>query len=129
MPLNTCLGATLNCTFGVAPSALAVLPAKAVNTAAVPAANIMDHVPLINVPPFGMCSCPSNPAVAAATTAAAGVLTPMPCVPVTPMPWVPGSPKVLLRGFPALNNTSKLNCIWGGVISISNAGQMKHNVP
>ena len=39
-----------------------------------PAANIMDHVPMVNIMPFGMCITPSNPAVAAATAAALGVL-------------------------------------------------------
>ena len=30
---------------------------------------------------------------------------------------------------PALNDSSKLMCNWGGVISINNAGQMKHQIP
>lgn len=129
MPQNVCMGATLNCSFGVAPSTLLVLPHKMVMTAMVPAANILDHVPIVNVPTFGMCNCPTNPVVMAATAAAMGTPTPAPCIPATTMPWAPGSPKVVLRGAPALNNTSKLACIWGGVISISNAGQMKHNIP
>jgi hypothetical protein len=48
----------------------------------------------------------------------------MPCIPITPAPWAPGSPTVLIANMPALNNTCKLNCIWGGVISISQAGQV-----
>ena len=58
-----------------------------------------------------------------------GVLTPMPCIPVIPAPWVPGSPTVLIANKPALNNSSKLMCAWGGVISINNPGQMKHQIP
>jgi hypothetical protein len=52
----------------------------------------------------------------------------MPCVPVT-MPWVPGSPTCLIGGMPALNNTSKCMCCWGGVIQIGFPGQVTTNVP
>ncbi len=61
--------------------------------------------------------------VAAATAAAMGVLTPMPCIPVTPAPWTPGIPAVLIGGQPALDNSSKLTCVYGGVISIQIPGQ------
>ncbi len=118
----------LFCSFGMAPSALNVLPQnKTVTT--MPLANIMDNKPLANIMPFGMCSCPANPTVASATAAALGVLTPMPCIPVTTAPWAPGSPTVLIGGQPALNNTSKLMCNWGGVIQITNPGTTNIMVP
>ena len=129
MPYHVCNGALLQCTFGVAPSTFVVLPANRVLTSNQPAANIMDHIPMTNVMPFGTCSSLANPTVASATAAALGVLTPMPCVPNTPSPWVPGSPTVLLANQPSLNNTSKLMCIWGGVISVQNPGQMTHMIP
>ncbi|QCP52081.1 DUF4280 domain-containing protein [Trinickia violacea] len=110
-------GSTMQCTFGAAPAVLNVLPANRV-LAGTPAATIMDHMPMVNVPPFGVCSCVANPMVAAATAAALGVLTPMPCVPMTMAPWLPGSPTVLIGAMPALQNASKLMCAWGGVISI-----------
>jgi hypothetical protein len=88
-----------------------------------PAANIMDQKPIVNIVPFGMCTSLANPAVASATSAALGVLTPMPCVPVIPGPWAPGCAKTLLDNLPALNDTSKCMCTWGGVISINYAGQ------
>ncbi|MDX2178067.1 MAG: DUF4280 domain-containing protein [Bryobacteraceae bacterium] len=122
MAIATCMGGLLQCSFGVAPSSLVVLPVSRVLTQT-PAANIMDHAPLVNIMPFGMCSSIANPAVAAATAAALGVLTPMPCVPVTPAPWVTGSPTVMVGGMPALNNSSKLMCAWGGVIQIGFPGQ------
>jgi len=122
------MGATLQCSFGAAPSSLVVLPANRVLTNT-PAATIMDNVPLLNILPFGVCSSLANPTVAAATTAALGVLTPMPCVPVTPAPWVVGSPTVLVGNMPSLNNSSKLMCTWGGVIQIVNPGQTKMMVP
>lgn len=124
-----CNGAMCACSFGVAPSTLTVLPAKLVNTSNVPAATIMDNIPMTNVMPFGMCSAPTNPAVIAATSAASGVFTPAPCIPATPAPWVPGSATVMIGNIPALNSTSTLNCIWGGVITISFAGQVTTNVP
>ena len=128
MAIQVCMGAMLQCSFGAAPSSLVVLPANRTMTTT-PAATIMDHVPLVNILPFGMCSSPSNPTVAAATAAALGVLTPMPCVPVTPAPWVVGAPTVLIGKMPALNNTSKLMCNWGGVIQVVSPGQTKVMVP
>lgn len=129
MPMHVCNGATLMCSFGVAPSTLIVLPQNQVMTSNVPAANIMDNKPIANIPPFGMCTTPSNPAVASATAAAMGVLTPMPCVPVIPAPWAAGSPTVLLGNMPALNNTSTLTCAWGGVITITVPGQVTEQIP
>jgi hypothetical protein len=116
MPTQMTNGATMACSFGAAPSTLVVLPVNRVMAGGLPAATIMDHAPIVNIPPFGMCSSPSNPTVAAATAAALGVLTPMPCVPVTPAPWVPGVPTTVIGNMPALNDTCKLNCMWGGLI-------------
>ena len=67
-------GATIQCSFGAAPGSLMVLPTNCVMTSA-PTATIMDFAPMTNVLPFGMCSSPANPTVAAATAAAMGVLT------------------------------------------------------
>jgi hypothetical protein len=120
-------GAVTTCSFGVAPSTLNVLPTNR-TTAGTPAANIMDSKPMVNIAPFGMCISPANPAVAAATAAALGVLTPMPCIPNTPAPWSPGSPTVLIGGMPALNNTSQCLCMWGGVIQIAFPGQVTTTV-
>lgn len=120
--------ASLLCSFGVAPSTLMVLPKNRVN-ATMPAANIMDNVPMLNILPFGMCNSLANPTVAAATAAAMGVLTPMPCIPVIPAPWVPGCPTVLIANMPALNDNSKLMCAYGGVIQITVPGQFKTMIP
>ena len=129
MPNHVCMGAKTKCSMGLAPSVLMLLPVNKVMTSYVPAANIMDNKPIVNVVPFGMCQSPANPAVAAATAAALGVLTPMPCVPVIPAPWVPGAPTVLLANMPALDNTSKLMCAYAGVIEITDAGQATEQIP
>jgi len=129
MPQQVTSGALLQCTFGVAPSALIVLPQNKLLTGGPPAANIMDNKPIANIPPFGMCQSLANPTVAAATAAASGVLTPMPCVPVIPAPWSPGSATMLIGNIPALNNTCICNCAWGGVISITSPGQTATQIP
>ena len=85
--------------------------------------------PLVNIPSFGMCNSLANPMVAAATSAAMGVLTPVPCIPATAAPWAPGSPTVIYGGVPALNTSSKLMCNWAGVIEILTPGQIMQNVP
>ena len=128
MPLQVCMGATLKCSFGAAPSAFVVLPVNRTLTQT-PDANIMDHVPMVNIMPFGPCSAPSNPAVIAATAAALGTPTPAPCVPATPAPWMPGAQNVLIANMPALDKNCTLNCIWGGVIQVQNAGQTTVEIP
>jgi hypothetical protein len=129
MPMQCCMGAMMMCTMGMAPSSLVVLPINRVMTDEVPDANIMDHIPLVNIMPFGMCMSPANPMVAAATAAAMGVLTPMPCIPATVSPWVPGAPTVLLGNMPTLDNTSTLMCMWAGVITFVTPGEFTVMVP
>ena len=128
MGMMVCMGAMMQCSFGAAPSSLIVLPAHQVLTGT-PAATIMDNIPMTNVPPFGMCSSPSNPEVAAATSADEGVLTPQPCEPVLPAPWVVGSPTVLIGNLPALNQSAQLMCAWGGVIQITSPGEFTVDIP
>jgi len=124
------MGAKMMCTMGMAPSQLAVLPPpKNTMTNQMPDANIMDHIPMVNIMPFGMCISPENPTVAAATAAAFGVLTPMPCVPNTPAPWIAGAPTVILGNAPALDNISTLMCTWTGVITFIDAGEVTVNIP
>jgi len=122
--VQVCMGATLMCSFGTAPSTLSVLPANKTFAGGPVAANIMDNAPMVNILPFAMCTSPANPTVAAATAAALGVLTPMPCIPATAAPWAPGSPTVLIGGMPALSNSCKLMCNWAGIIQVSVPGQM-----
>lgn len=129
MPQHVCNGATLICSFGLAPGQLGVLPVNRVMTSSQPAATIMDHQPLVNILPFGLCASLANPQVAAATSAAFGVLTPQPCIPVTIAPWVPGAPTVLLGQQPSLDNTCKLSCLWGGIIQVAVPGQFTEFIP
>jgi len=113
-------GAMMTCSMGMAPSVLSIvgLRPKVMN---MPMANIMDNKPMLNIKPFGMCRSMANPTVAAATAAAMGVLTPMPCIPVIPAPWMP-SGKAMVCHMPVLLNNAKCMCAYGGNISFSFAG-------
>ncbi|HJH62253.1 MAG TPA: DUF4280 domain-containing protein [Firmicutes bacterium] len=117
--------AMCTCTFGTAPAALPVTSQQTVVTCGMPQATILDNKP----PTFGMCSSLANPAVASATAAALGRLTPMPCAPMTVAPWTPGAPTVLVCGKPLLNHTSRLTCAYGGVIQVAMTPAMTVQTP
>lgn len=102
-----------------------VKPDKKVN-ATLPVAVKSDHIPLLNILPFGMCSNPANPMVAAATAAALGVLTPVPCVPCTAEDWGGGSRKVKIGGKEAIHAGSCLKCLYGG--NIQAVAPLKPNI-
>jgi uncharacterized Zn-binding protein involved in type VI secretion len=114
------------CSFGLAPCSLIPSPGT-VMIEGKPAATIMDDKPP-NLPTFGMCTSPSNPTVAAATAAALGVLTPMPCTPVIPGPWTPPAAQTLIGGKPALAAGAQCVCSWGGVIQIAFPGTVRTTV-
>ena len=122
MPQSAVTGAMLSCTFGLAPASLNVLPTSKVTIEGRPAGTIADTAPMMNIPPFAMCSSLANPQVAAATSAALGVLTPMPCVPNPVGRWVPGAPRTTIGGNPALVSGCMLSCAYGGQISITLPG-------
>ncbi len=116
-------GAQLRCAKGTAPATLAVQPTHASESAGRAAATVMDFAPMANIPAFGMCTSPSNPQVASATAAAMGALTPAPCVPVVTAPWSPGAAAVTLGGQRVLVASDACDCVWGGAITITDAGQ------
>lgn len=114
-------GAMLQCSFGMSPCSLVVVVPtrpKCMNMLMA----VTTDFSVTNIPTFGMCQSMANPTVASATSAACGVLTPMPCVPVITAPWSPGSAQVKVGGIAALTNNSKCMCSYGGNISITNPG-------
>jgi len=125
MGQNAVTGGMMQCSFGLAPAALNVLPTSRVTIEGRPAATITDMAPMVNVPSFGMCSSLANPTVAAATSAALGILTPMPCLPATVGPWKPGAMKTVIAGMPALTSGSTAMCAYGGVISLLVPGAVR----
>ncbi len=125
MPKAVSMGAQLQCSMDTAPASLIVLPINKTTSSFMPVATVNDIIPIVNIPTFGMCQSLSNPTVASATSAALGVLTPMPCIPVIAGPWSPGSANTTLVSGKALTEDSKCTCTWAGSISINSAGQTK----
>lgn len=111
-------GTILKCSFGNMPAPIMVLPDKKVKSM-LPVAVKSDHIPLLNILPFGMCSSPANPMVAAATAAAFGVLTPVPCIPCTLRDWTKPCDKVKVHGKEVINMDSGLQCLYGGDIEVT----------
>ena len=122
MPKLVISGAKLKCNQGVSPSSLTILPVNGGEADRQPLATVDDYTPMVNIAAFGMCRTQANPQVASATTAAQGVLTPMPCVPVISAAWSPGSTVVEVSGKKALTDDSSCNCQWTGKIEITDAG-------
>lgn len=118
-----CSGAMMKCSMGTSPARLTVLPIRTVFLTGQPMANISDHLTMVNLAPFGLCRSLGFPATASATAAALGTLTPMPCMHNTPFPWMGGKNDYIVKGDPALLNSSTCQCMWGGTISITDDGQ------
>ena len=117
-------GAMIMCSFGLAPSTLSVVAPRPIVEGR-PVATIADVAPGANIAPFGMCQSLANPTVAAATAAALGVLTPMPCVPVVPAPWTPLAPQMTAGGIPVLVAGATCVCVFGGNISLTMPGAVR----
>jgi hypothetical protein len=121
-------GAMCKCSHGMSPGSLSVLPFNMTDGGSVPAATIQDFKPMVNIPTFGMCQSMANPQVAAATSAAMGVLTPQPCIPMTTAPWTPGASMTKINNFPALMDSDTCMCNWAGTVTITNPGQTSIDV-
>ena len=118
-----CSGATMKCSFGDRNAKLTVYPDRTVFLTGQPTANITDHTSLYNIAPFGKCHTTNYPATGAATAAAHGRLTPMPCVPGTVSNWMNGKDDYIIKDNPALLKSSYCRCCYGGVITIVDDGQ------
>jgi len=108
----------MTCSQGVAPATLTVLP-WAADADAGQVATVNDNQFPTNIPGFQMCQSMANPAVASATAAAQGVLTPQPCVPNIAGPWTPGLVFGTSDGEALLTADSVCQCAYAGVISIT----------
>lgn len=118
-------GAPITCPFGAAVSTLKVTSQDSIKIQGKPAATVQDGQNM-NIPPFGLCSSLTNPAVASATTAAFGVLTPQPCTMATAGAWTPVKTNILINGKPCLTDECTLLCTVGqGVVSVKLSGQEK----
>lgn len=116
--------ATMKCSCGDRQAKLTVYPDRTVFLTEKPMANISDHISLYNIAPFGRCHTTRYPATGAATAANHGRLTPMPCIPGTVTEWINGKNDYIIKGKPALLKSSYCRCKWGGVITITDDGQV-----
>lgn len=115
-------GATCICTMGTTPAQINPTNQSNIRIGGKPVASTVDVAPMTNVGSFGMCKSMTNPAVAAATAAALGTLTPQPCVPVPAGTWnCPGKVRVAKK--PVLTNEGTLKCAYMGDITIKSPGQ------
>lgn len=110
-------GATAMCTFGAAPAVVNATSQMTVQAGGLSTGTIQDCQPTNLF--FGMCTSPTNPAVAAAMG------SPMPCTLQPAGTWIPVKPMVLVNGKPCLTSDCKLTCAYGGFISITMPGQVK----
>lgn len=124
-----CSGATLKCSFGDKSSKLRVYPERTVFLTEQPMANISDHTAMYNIWPFGKCHTVNYPSTGAATAAAHGKLTPMPCVPGTVTKWVNAKNDYIIKGEATLLRSSYCRCQWGGIITIIDDGQIHTGSP
>jgi hypothetical protein len=113
MAVQVSTGAEVTCSFGAAP---AIFTASSENVTATTPVGVITDVEPENIPSFGMCSAPTNPAVIAAQG------SPVPCVPVL-TPWTPGAIGVTINDVPALDDASECMCSWAGVITVGDPGQ------
>jgi hypothetical protein len=123
MPKLVVAQALLACNKGTLPSALVIADPRRPKIGDAAIALVGDHVPNVNVMPFGMCSSLQNPAVQTATTAAQGTLTPMACIPVLTDPWSPGIEDERIGDVKILDDGSTCRCKWNGTIEVQRAGQ------
>ena len=119
MPNVVSTGATLQCSFGTTPATFAASGTQALTGGA---AGVVTDVAR-RMCRRSACACrwptrrwPRPPAQPRAHS------SPQPCLPVL-SPWTPGSAKVTVGEVPALDDSSQCNCTWGGVVTVSAAGQ------
>lgn len=117
MPAAMVLGTPLKCSMGNVPMPFRPMPPVGRRMVmGLPVGQITDIAPFVSIGPFGMCMSMANPTVAAATAAAQGVLTPMPCTPTPAGPWAPPEVDHGQAVIPNISQTACLFCAWGGTI-------------
>lgn len=121
--------ATIRCSCGDKCAKLTVYPDRTVFLTEKPMANISDHVSMYNIAPFGKCHTVAYPPTGSATAANHGHLTPMLCVPGTVSEWINGKSDYIVKGKPALLKSSYCRCQWGGIITITDDGQVDTGNP
>lgn len=104
-------GNLCKCSFGTIP-----IPLVSTNSVQVENAPVVTNTDTSSLVSFGLCSTLSNPAV----KIVAGVLVPAPCVANIVTPWLNTKMNILACGKPVCTDKSMCQCMWGGVITITN---------
>ena len=120
-------GATIACPFATGTSTIVSGSKTNVTTGGGIVLTMTDCQVGTNIVPFPACTNMSNPAVAAATSAALGVLTPSTCAPVIAGTWTSEKTNVNIGGSCVLTQSCQLQCGYGGTITITSPGQTKLN--
>lgn len=102
-------GAELKCSLGMTTSKLQLPIGHGVFIRDKKQANVGDFKPLYNILPFGSCKISSPPP---------------PCIPAITGNWLNGKEDVVIETEAALLNTSLVVCSCGGIIKITDDGQM-----
>lgn len=102
-------GATLSCSLGTSKSKLKLPVGHGVFIRNKKQANVSDIKSMSNINSFSNCLRSSPPPV---------------CTPAVSIPWLNGKDDVIVDNNKALLNTSIAICSCGGIISITNDGQM-----
>lgn len=124
MGMMVVTGAQCVCSFGTAPGTLKATGQSGYQAQGKTVATVTDCQPNINLTPFGMCISLLNPAVASATAAALGVLTPQPCSFVPAGTWLASNPKLMASGRQCLTDDATVTCgVGGGSIRVTVPGQ------
>ncbi len=113
MGIPVVTGGQAMCTFGA--GIFNLISTRTVLFENKPVLTIMDKTPLVNVVPSGVI-CSAIP------------ITPKPCSPIFAAPWTVGTLKSRVNNFAIVDNTCKLICSLGGVLSVINPGATKVTV-
>ena len=97
-------GAMVQCNMGAMPLPITLMKDHGVSAGAA-LLNANDHVPMVNIMPFGICKLKPP------TPPGANV-----CIPVTAQAWKSGDMHCMIDGAPALTKDSFLVCSCGGII-------------
>lgn len=96
--------ARIKCSSGTIPLPIILAAPHGVTSKGRPLLNANDHIPVLNIPPFGICRNKPVPPP--------GNI----CIPVTPLAWQKGDLHFFVGGAPALTKDSCLTCMLGGTI-------------
>lgn len=99
--------AMIKCNAGTVPLPILLPVAHGVTSKNMPLLNANDHVPMMNIMPFGVCQRKPFPPP--------GNI----CVPITPFAWKKGDMHCFVGGAPALTKDSCLTCMMGGTIKFT----------